>query len=79
MVEARASQAGTAIHMLFMAFPIAAIWLDDNFVVVDKVHAKPWRPFYAPSKAARYTLEASPSVLERVHIGNKLHFEAQND
>jgi uncharacterized membrane protein (UPF0127 family) len=65
--------------MFFMAFPIAAIWLDNEFVVVDKVCAKPWRPFYAPRKAARYTLEASPSLLERVQIGNKLHFETQDD
>lgn len=79
MVEPRASRTGTAIHMLFMAFPIATIWLDDEFVVVDKVYAKPWRLIYAPSSAARYTLEAHPSLLDRVHIGDRLLFEAQYD
>ncbi|MBN1430373.1 MAG: DUF192 domain-containing protein [Anaerolineae bacterium] len=76
LVEPFASRAGTTIHMFFMAFPIAAIWLDNEFVVVDKAHARPWRPFYAPCKAARYTLEASPTLLDRVQIGNKLRFEA---
>lgn len=79
MVEPYASRTGTAIHMLFMAFPIATIWLDNEFVVVDKVYAKPWRLAYAPAKAARYTLEAHPSMLDRVQIGDKLLFQAQND
>lgn len=79
LVEPYTSRTGTAIHMLFMAFPIATIWLDDKFVVVDKVYAKPWRLAYAPSRAARYTLEAHPSLLDQVNIGDKLLFQAQND
>ncbi len=79
LVEPHASRTGTAIHMLFMAFPIATIWLDGEFIVVDKVYAKPWRLAYAPSKAARYTLEAHPSLLDRVQIGDKLLFQARHD
>ncbi|MBN1310439.1 MAG: DUF192 domain-containing protein [Anaerolineae bacterium] len=79
LVEAHASRVGTTIHMFFMAFSIAAVWLDDEFIVVDKALAKPWRPFYAPRKAARYTLEASPTLLEHVQIGTKLCFENKND
>jgi len=37
----RESVLETAIHMLFMLYPIATIWLDKNGVVVDKVLAKP--------------------------------------
>ncbi len=76
MVEAYASRTATAIHMLFMNFAIAAIWLDDSFRVVDKVHAKPWRLIYAPTQAARYTLETHPELLDRVEIGDELAFEA---
>ena len=37
LVEDRESKAASAIHMFFMRFPIAAIWLNSDFEVVDKV------------------------------------------
>ena len=61
--------------MLFMNFAIATVWLDSDWRVVDKVHAKPWRLMYAPSQPARFTLEAAPDVLEMVSIGDELVFE----
>jgi uncharacterized protein len=75
MVEPRASRSGPSIHMLFMAFPIATIWLDESFAVVDKVLAKPWALAYVPSRAAKYTLEATPELLDRVAVGDTLAFE----
>jgi uncharacterized protein len=75
MVEPIASRAGASIHMLFMRFPIAAIWLDANFEVVDTVLAKPWRLAYAPAKAAKYTLETDPAMLSRVAVGDRLEFK----
>ncbi len=79
LVEGRASRVGAAIHMLFMAFPIAVFWLDEGFHVVDKACARPWRPLYVPSKPARYTLEAAPDLLEQVEIGDVLVFEANEE
>jgi len=76
MVEPRASRVATSIHMLFMAFPIAAIWMDGDLRVIDKVMAKPWRLAYVPIKAARYTLECSPHILKSVEIGDQLSFES---
>jgi len=73
LVEGRASIAATAIHMFFVFFPIAAIWLDDSFCVVDAKLARPFRPFYAPRAPARYVLEASPALLDQVAIGDQLH------
>src|SRR5687767_11397188 len=64
MVEPIPSRAGASIHMMFMNFAIATIWLDSEFVVVDTVLAKPWRLAYAPAKAAKYTLEADPALLQ---------------
>ena len=75
LVETSESKMATAIHMLFMAFPIATIWLNAGFEVVDKTEALPWRLYYAPSEPAQYTLEASPDLLERVEIGDRLAFE----
>ena len=73
LVEGRASIAATAIHMFFVFFPIAAVWLDDSFCVVDAKLARPFRPFYAPRAPARYVLEASPALLDKVAIGDQLH------
>jgi len=73
LVENQVSIAATAIHMFFVFFPIAAIWLDDSFRVVDKTLARPFRPFYASRTPARYVLEAVPAVLDRVTVGDQLH------
>lgn len=65
----------TSIHMMFMRFAIAVLWLDADFKIVDKKLAKPWRPLYASEKPAQYVLEAPPAVLERVMIGEQLRLE----
>jgi uncharacterized membrane protein (UPF0127 family) len=75
LVEGHESRASTSIHMLFMAFPIAAIWLDETFHVVDMTLAKPWRPAYIPRKPARYALEADPHLLNLLSIGDVVAFE----
>ncbi len=69
------SKVGTAIHMFFMFMNIAVVWLDRDGVVVDKKFAKPWRPAYAPQSPAMYYIEANPSLLDRVEIGDKLIFD----
>jgi uncharacterized protein len=74
-VYKRSSISETAIHMFFMFFSIGAVWIDPDGVVVDAKRARPWRPMYAPAKAARYMIEARPSVLERVKVGDHLTFE----
>ncbi len=75
-VYGRESVLETSIHMLFMAFPIAAIWLDSEGRVVDKALAKPWRLAYAPKRPAQYVIEARPALLERVQLGERLIFSA---
>lgn len=64
-----------SIHMLFMRFSIGVVWLDRDGRVVDKKLAKPWRLVYAPRKAAQYYIEAMPSILDRVNIGDVLKFD----
>src|SRR5512136_2858119 len=75
LVEGADSRTTTAIHMFFVPFPIAAIWIDSRGRVVDKVLAEPWRPLYGPRAPARYVLEAAPELLEKVVIGEELVFE----
>jgi uncharacterized protein len=73
-VYGRESKMNASIHMLFMAFPIATVWLDKDHRVVDKTLAKPWRLAYAPRLPAQYVIEARPGLLERVTVGDHLTF-----
>jgi hypothetical protein len=70
------STVNSTIHMLFMLMPIAVVWLDSQKRVVDKKYAKPWRLAYAPAKPAQYFIEAHPSLLDRVQLGDLLTFDA---
>ena len=75
LAENRSSIAATSIHMFFVPFDIAAIWLDEDFGVVHTVLAKSWRPYYAAPKPARYVLEGPPSLLDQVKLGDRVKFE----
>ena len=74
-VERKESVAQTTIHMFFVFFPIAVIWLDRDGLVVDMVLARPFRPYYAPGGPAQYFVEGHPSLLDRVSAGDRLGFE----
>jgi uncharacterized membrane protein (UPF0127 family) len=74
-IEGRESVAQTTIHMFFVFFAIAVIWLDRDRQVVDKKLARPFRPFYAPGGPAQYYVEGHPSILDRVSEGDRIDFE----
>ncbi|MCX7681164.1 MAG: DUF192 domain-containing protein [Anaerolineae bacterium] len=78
LVGEQESRLATAIHMLFVFFPIAAIWLDRNGRVVDARLARPFRPVYIPRAPARDVLEGPPGLLERVNIGDILLFGVEH-
>jgi len=71
----REDRADAAIHMFFVFFPIAVIWLDALGDVVDARLARPFWPIYMPSAAAKDVLEGPPALLERVDVGDQLRFE----
>ena len=62
----------TAIHMLFMRFPIAVVWLDGARRVVDARLLKPWVGFGVPRSPARYVLELHPVRLAEFQIGDEV-------
>ena len=74
-IEGRESVAQTTIHMFFVFFAIAVIWLDRDKRVVDTTLARPFRPFYAPGGPAQYFVEGHPSILDSVSAGDRLDFE----
>jgi uncharacterized protein len=65
----------TSVHMFFMRFPIAVIWVDNNMQVVDRKLAQPWKPYYAPCKPARYVIETHPERLEEFKQGDLIAFQ----
>ena len=74
-VGARESIAESTIHMFFVFFPIAVLWLDAQKRVVDVALARPFRPYYAPRHSAQYFVEGVPGLLDQVHVGDELDWE----
>ena len=74
IVENNETKINTAIHMMFMNYDITVLWLDNKMVIVDKVLAKKWGPFYASKKPAQYVVELHPSKFSEYSIGDELAF-----
>ena len=72
IVEKKESRINTAIHMMFMNYDLAVLWLDKKMVIVDKVLAKRWVPFYASKKPAQYVVELHRSKFSEFSIGDQL-------
>jgi uncharacterized membrane protein (UPF0127 family) len=72
LVEEKDSILSTSIHMFFMRFDIAAIWIDSQNTIVDIKLAKKWRPYYASQSPAKYVLECHVSQLSNFKIGDSL-------
>lgn len=75
-IEPTESRVATSIHMFFVFFSIGVIWIAADGTVVDAKLAKPFRPYYASQKPAKYYLEGPPALLDWVRIGEKLSIEA---
>ena len=75
LVKDKDSIANTSIHMFFVFFPIAAIWINKKGKVTSAQLAKPWRPYYASPEPASYVLETSPDFLDKIAVGDEVVFE----
>lgn len=72
LVGARDQRLDSAIHMLFVPFDLAVIWINSNLQVADKVLARAWRAAYVPTRPARYVLELHPLHLAAYEVGHKV-------
>src|SRR5512143_1993138 len=54
LVGKRDSRVDSSIHMFFVSFDLAVIWINSNMQVVDKVLARSWRPAYFSKELAKY-------------------------
>jgi uncharacterized membrane protein (UPF0127 family) len=77
LVEESESKINSSIHMLFVYDDLTVLWLDKNKVVVDKVLAKKWFPYYFPKKPAQYVLELHASKFSEYQIGDVLNFSIE--
>jgi len=76
LVLTSTSRIDSAIHMLFVFFPLAIFWLDEDGIVVSRCLARPWRPVYLPRQPARYVLELSASRFDSAVEGDRLGLDA---
>ncbi len=72
--EKNESLLGASIHMFFVFFPIAVIWMRADGCVVDTVLAKPFHPYYAPAAPAKFFLEGPPFLMDNIRKGMYLSF-----
>ena len=75
LVGRRDSRVDSSIHMLFVPFDLAVIWINSAMQVVDKVLAKSWRPAYFSKQPARYVLEIHPDRWGDFEIGDGVEFK----
>ena len=75
LVGKRDSRLDSSIHMLFVSFDLAVIWINSKFQVVDKVLAKSWRPAYFSKQPAKYVLEIHPERWGDFEIGDGVEFK----
>ena len=71
-IDYKETRMNSSIHMMFMNYDIAVLWLDKEFIIVDKVLAKKWVPIYIPKRPAQYILELHSAKYSEYSIGDKL-------
>jgi len=72
MDEGSDSRINASIHMFFMNYDIAVVWLDSNMSVVDCTLAYRWQPYYIPNRPARYILETHPARIADFSPGDRV-------
>jgi len=75
LVGTRDSRIDSSIHMLFVSFDLAVIWINSDMQVVDKVIARPWRPAYASKQPAKYVLEIHPGRWGDYEVDDTVQFK----
>ncbi len=71
----RDSRVDSSIHMFFVSFDLAVIWINSDMQVVDKVLARSWKPAYFSKEPAKYVLEVHPDRWEEFQVGDRVKFK----
>ncbi len=75
LVGGRDSRIDSSIHMFFVSFDLAVIWINSDMQVVDKVLAKSWKPAYFSKQPAKYVLEVHPERWDEFQVGDRVKFK----
>ena len=75
LVGTRDSHLDSSIHMFFVSFDLAVVWINAEMKVVDKVLAKSWRPAYFPKHPATFVLEIHPDRWDDFEIDDMVEFK----
>lgn len=63
------------IHMLFVFFPIDAVWINSKHQIVHiKRNIKPFTPHINPKTKANYILETNKNATKNLKLKHKLTF-----
>lgn len=76
LVSPREGIKSSAIHMLFMRFPIDVIWVNSEMVVIEiKKGIKPNSlKIFRPGKPAKFVIELGVGKLGTTEVGDKIGF-----
>jgi uncharacterized membrane protein (UPF0127 family) len=75
LVGRRDSRVDSSIHMFFVSFDLAVIWINSEMQVVDKVLARSWKPAYFSKAPAKYVLEIHPERWDEFQVGDRVKFK----
>ena len=75
LVGRKDSRIDSSIHMFFVSFDLAVIWVNSEMQVVDKVLARSWKPAYFSKRPARFVLEVHPDRWDDFQVGDKVQFK----
>jgi uncharacterized membrane protein (UPF0127 family) len=75
LVGKRDSRVDSSIHMFFVSFDLAVIWINSNMQVVDRVLARSWKPAYFSKQPAKYVLEVHPDRWDEFQVGDRVQFK----
>lgn len=77
LVSKEESLIRSAIHTLFVFYPINVLWLDKDFNVVDKrLNIRPFTMSIIPKKAAKYIIEFNGNKV--IDLNDKLSIDFSN-
>jgi hypothetical protein len=67
----RETRIRASIHMLFVFFPIAVLFIDENKRVVDKALLKPFTLNYTPKAKCKYIIELPAEKFDEFAINDR--------
>ena len=68
----RLGQLDRSLHMMFVPYPIAVLFLDEKKRVVDKAVLNPWQLNYTPRQPCQYVIELPVLTGKKVKLGDVL-------